>query len=203
MSSFANERTIEYSLVPILRNALSLEFRRVIPLFPWIAREGSKTAANQHALWQGRVLAFFARRPKVDEPGYIRSRINSELYSFAHYAFDLGIPTIAGLPLVDSLYSLDPDSKVLWLLLNRQKDSDFDFKVSLHGNFFSATADEDSCCTVLGIGAIGCMLRDVGPVITWREMMDRLQYLRSVRNASSMWPWHAGYRPVYFLASND
>lgn len=65
MSSFFGERTAEYAIVPVLQRALKSRFGSALPLFYWKTREGNRTSSEIHGKCFVKVVAMFARRPKI------------------------------------------------------------------------------------------------------------------------------------------
>ena len=58
-SSFISEHTADYILIPSLINILRQEFKVVVPIFPWISREGNRFSRNIHQQDKFKVVAVF------------------------------------------------------------------------------------------------------------------------------------------------
>jgi hypothetical protein len=85
---------------------------------------------------------MFARRPKVTPSDTILAgKVNSELFRFASFACQLGIPTIAGFPAVKSVMELHSDPRVFWLHIEGLRASEF--FVDLSSNREQALIDTD------------------------------------------------------------
>src|SRR5688572_20787463 len=107
-SSFINERSAEMILVPNIINALVVHHFKVTPIYYWVSREGGSLSRGCFADTEVKVLALYARRPKVDYTGMNRLfvKLNEMLFVKAEIYRSKGIFAFAGVPLADSLDSL-------------------------------------------------------------------------------------------------
>ena len=79
-TSFLSERSTEYLLIPKIVNILKKEYKTVIPIYPWLTREGSKISKIIHKDDKFLVLGLYPRRPKIDvDNNIIYVKINDEL----------------------------------------------------------------------------------------------------------------------------
>ena len=62
--SFMSEHTVEYALVPKMIGILAPQFPRVIPIYFWATREGSRISRLCDVSGKVRVIAVFPRRPQ-------------------------------------------------------------------------------------------------------------------------------------------
>src|SRR5688572_15100048 len=107
-SSFINERSAEMILVPHLITALAAHHLKVTPIYYWVSREGGGVSAECFRNHPVKLLALYARRPKVNYPGGNRIYVmmNELLFGKAEIFRSKGIFAFAGLPLAVSLDSL-------------------------------------------------------------------------------------------------
>lgn len=203
-SGFFNERTAEYFLTPLLQRSLEAHFGSAIPMFFWKSREGNRTSLMIHEGRRVRVLAMFARRPKVGlNSDQVTGRIGRELWTFARHASKAGLMTIAALPVVGSIFELyEPDARVLWFPLDQRENED-PFTVdkckpvgpiTLAGHAFKTSTIEE-------------LVRSVHAkcgVFQWNEAMELMADLRQAGAGSpSFFGLIGGYKPVYFLIPAD
>ena len=122
-TSFINEHSAEYYIVPYLKNELEKYFKYVAPIFPWLNRETSKISKLLHGSDSFHVLIVFPRRPKLDinDTNKIYITINSELLEFKEFAGKHGVPVILGCPIADNFWELSKCPKCVWLELNDQQ----------------------------------------------------------------------------------
>lgn len=118
--SFISEHSAEYILVPQFANILSLEYQHVIPIYFWSTREGSNLSKSNFHNKKVKVVAMYPRRPKIDPlyPGKILATINHEIYQRTEYLESKGIPTFAGVPLIESMDEISLSSKCGWFNLS-------------------------------------------------------------------------------------
>jgi len=117
-SSFLSEHTAEYVLIPILTNIFKLKFEIVIPIFPWITREGSNFSRTIHRQDKFIIVGLYPRRPKLNLTDHkILIKINSEFMDGAREASRIKIPMMAGCPLARNLWELNESTKCIWIKL--------------------------------------------------------------------------------------
>lgn len=201
MSSFFNERTAEYVIVPDLQRHLSRRYGWAIPLFFWRSREGNATAKLLNGALRVRVLAVFARRPKCSGvANCVTGRINFELLEYCEHAKAAGIFSFAAFPAVGDLLALSHNPTIFWLALDEAGEFT-DFMVQIPDASGAPSV-------VMGRGPRQLSLDDIFDGIesrsrdySYEEAMDVIGKLRSLRHGI---PTHffysmGGYRPVYFL----
>lgn len=120
-SSFFSEHTAEYVLIPRLTNILKQQFEVVIPIFPWLTREGSNLSKTIHRNDKFKVIGLYPRRPKINLTDHrILIKINSEFLAGANEASRINIPMIAGCPLARNLWELNEYTKCVWIQLTEK-----------------------------------------------------------------------------------
>jgi hypothetical protein len=116
--SFMSEYTAEFILVPQFIDILLKKYKQISPLYFWNSREGSNLAKTHFENKTLRVIAMYARRPKISaESGTIKMKINDELYQKSAYLEDNGIPVFTGIPLVTSLEDFNYSARCAWVYL--------------------------------------------------------------------------------------
>jgi hypothetical protein len=120
--AFMCERTAEYVLVPALRRILQCAYKSTFPFWFSAAREGSAVADVPANL---RLLAVFARRPKVLVPGdrEVTVKFSQILFEVARKAQNFGIPVLAGVPLISTLEGLADGPECSWFLIQDHSGS--------------------------------------------------------------------------------
>ena len=95
-------------LVPAIDRMLSLAGMQVVPIYFWKTREGNYLSQKCNMEKNFKVIAMYARRPKVVEPmqNDIEVKINNILFQRAFYLKQYGIPTIAGVPRISTIGEL-------------------------------------------------------------------------------------------------
>lgn len=195
MVSFYTERTAEYSLVPAFSDSLS-SLGKVAPIFFWKTREGNRTSEAIHNDDEVRIIAFFARRPKIDTRNIklIGMKINHSLYEFSERAKNLNIPVFCGLPITTNIFELnEPDC--LW----------FHVKSGYNDEYVSVDVENKSCS-----GSIPSLTRqEVIDIVNkesvkmpWKdaiETMSKLNENLSALGYASRFMRNTHYKPVYFL----
>lgn len=204
MASFLCEHTAEYMLVPRVRALLASRFLPSVPIYYWKTREGNSVSSSLHSRWAVRVLAMFARRPKIAKSEHlVAGRINQELYEFADSSRRAGIPAIAAFPAVSSLWKLYQDAPVFWLSLQTKKPpSDIEFFFDTSNNPCCSFCRGGDDISVLSDEEVVDMITREAKVFGWAEAMEAIGELRLERSRKgpfSHFFGFGGYKPVYFL----
>lgn len=206
LSSFMNERTLEFALVPAMQTALEEHFGRAVPIYFWKSREGSRHSLAIHGDRPVRLLALFGRRPKITTGGVaIEGKLNQQLLRFAKQAHELGIASIAGFSPVTALFDLAEHPTMYWILLWQMKQIDERGDVFFHS--VSATSGEKLIDTtglplpVVSTAAISLAVQETSNVMSFATAVEAMSQLRSALSGDGgFFPWRgSNYKPIYFL----
>lgn len=194
---FASEHSVEFVLVSDLVSALRHSFGHIVPVFFWASREGGKLAASQMGTHSVKLLAVFARRPKVSPTSdSIFMKVNSSLFEYAVAAYDVGMPVIASMPLASDLGSLQLGCECVHLQidgLTQQSDQTVEFRRS--GEICGA--DQHPGIIPIESGNIAGLLREC-PSMEWPRAMQILKHLKNISSQAS-WRYQGGYRPFHLM----
>lgn len=130
-TSFICEHTAEYILVPKLKEILRKRFDIVTPIYPWASREGSYISKELHKHDKFKVVGLYPRRPKfvsTDKPEII-VKINGQILLGAQTGIKLGIPVIAGCPLVRTFWELGNNPDCIWIKLDQGSTETFELEL--------------------------------------------------------------------------
>ena len=205
-TSFICEHSAEFVLVPLLTQLFSAHKQNLIPLYFWKSREGSSISKRCDPNTPIRLLAMYARRPKICDPeqDYISVKINDILFERAYYLKENGIPTIVGVPRVSSIMDLYIGCPCSWFTLCPDRDfkSDVEFKIDIKSNKCDIELPTDirgplEHVELLSLFAKGEYLR------SWQDAIGilRAEGLDYGSYGNSIY-WRMGrlYKPVYFIS---
>jgi len=153
-----------------------------------------------------RLLAMYARRPKVSEPqqDYIVVKINSILFEHAYYLKENGIPTIVGVPRVASIMDLYNGCPCSWFTLcpDRNFKSDVEFKIDIKSNKCDIELPADIRGPLEDVELLSLFAK-VEYLQSWQDAIEILRAdglgYGSYGN-SIYWPMGRLYKPVYFIS---
>lgn len=197
MGSFLSEHTAEYYLVPRTAEVFSSYATVVVPIYFWSTREGSRLGEEGIKYSQVRVIAIFARRPKVSasHADIIMAKLNRELFVYAREARALGIPTLAGMPLISSLDQLRINCPCVWFRLLDDCENDIEIPMSLEGEPLETTVlshvDGPTQLDTLADDAVSA-----AAVSEWTEVIANLRFLKRVMRHGIHF---GGYNPFHLL----
>lgn len=186
-------------MLPVVVSYLRHRFGAAVPMYYWSSREGNTISREIHESRHVRMLALFARRPKLVSKQAISGKLNAELFHFANKAELHGVPTFAGFPVVRDLFELCEDFRTLWFPLTRIQPDDVVFNIDL-------TMQDPT-----PISHIGCPIRilnlvDLGDAVTsakvlsWSAAIATIREVRvTPRTMGGMYWGGSTYNPVYVL----
>jgi len=200
--SFICEHTAEYILIPNLKNILHKRFSIITPIFPWTTREGSIISRQLHKHDKFRVVGLYPRRPKLISANNseITIKINDQILLGAQCGMKLGIPIIAGCPLVINFWALGNNPNCVWLKLDQGSIDGFELKVENIQPPFLVNqmsrflfSNEEELLTYLDERA--------EPKDLDTAMLSFITIKRASRRleSHSYFMLMGGYKPVYFL----
>ncbi len=206
VKSFISEHTAEYTLIPRMKKILHKRFDTVTPIYPWVTREWSKISEDLHKYDRFRVVGLYSRRPKLGSAGsqIITIKINSQILLGALSGIKLGIPIIAGCPLVTNFWELGNDPNCLWIKLDQASKEDFNIEFNIEREYEQSSdninqisrsiiMNEEDLLTYLSEKS---ELMDFNSVkFAIREIKMESQEMSSTNFFGSV----GGYKPIYFL----
>lgn len=200
--SFISEHSAEYILVPKMKSILQKEYDFVTPIYASLKREGSKIAWNIHKGEFFKVVGIYPRRPKlVYPPNSITTiKINHEISRGAKRGNELGIPIIAGCPLVNNFWELGKNPKCLWLKIDQGNNDDIELKIETYN--IRLYANEESNYIFKNEKSLLVYLTEKVKLLNFNEVMLAF---REIKNAywgyeqRGFWGLASSYKPVYFL----
>lgn len=201
LRSFLSEHSAEYVLVPNLTAQLATAFPRIIPLFFWSTREGNATALEGSGDMGVRVVTAFARRPRISarQPGHVFVKINAELFDYAAVSGAVGMPVLAGVPVVQALHDFFTDAACAWFSVNPLSSSG---EVVIEAGSApqaaaNALTEGKPIQPVNARELVALALR--ARVWTWSEAATHLRACRRALDRGARFPFAAGYRPFHLL----
>lgn len=199
-SSFISEHTAEFILAPRAVEAFSSHASTVVPIYFWSTREGSRLSRSVAANTRLQMVSIFARRPKVDILGSdkIAVNLNEELFDYTDAASALGIPTLAGIPLVSSLDQLRLTSPCAWFRLRENAGHGVEILLDLHGENSGTDSDSHVICSA-NLGQLAKDAVAAAKCYEWVDALDTLRILRRTCGPSGCYPYYGGYRPFHLL----
>ena len=198
-SSFISEHTAEYFLVPTLTNILKESFQNVIPIFPWLNREGGKTSIKLHKDFIIKVLALYPRRPKVSITSEkLQIKISGELFQNSTFLLENNIPTIAGCPLINNLWQNFNLDTFFWVKINPNTKEFYsvDNNKNEMGNFNIIPKDEI-------LTTPNSILEYVNSKSGSMDILELFEIIREGRYHVTPRFMFGGYKPIYFLLNNN
>ena len=203
--SFISEHTAEYVLVPQICSVFSSHYKAVIPFYFWATREGSSVSYIPERV---QLVSVFARRPKVIQPGGedITVKFNDLLFDIARLFSTLGIPVLAGVPVVSSLGNLRLDSRCAWFLIsgNTDEPTDVECRLSIAEDRVEFTGDRGGIEGPLSDTEIRSYCSERASRMPWDKAVGGILSVRR----SIPWPlgpfWAARgpYKPFYLALLN-
>jgi hypothetical protein len=186
-TSLMSEHSTEYYLVPRMLSILKRSYESVTPIYPTMMGEfGKKSYKHQGGGF--RALAIFPRRPKLkdDLSSEIYITVNQKVREFEHAMRTRGIPTIAGCPLVKTIWELSCDPKIAWIDINHPSLNKYLNQINHGENSAALLTEEEVLRRVLGAATLS--LECLG---------NAVRTFRSMHGGSFIYGQR--YKPIFFL----
>jgi len=205
--SFMSEHTAEYVLVNDLVRRLAPAFPEAIPIFFWSTREGNLTAVESMSTLTFRVVTCFARRPKIEslDADSILMKVNRELLDYCRASADVGIPVLAGLPIVKSLHLLRLTSPCNWFDLATFNGLDGEFYVEINLNGKIAARPRSIRVRALNDREMKKVIEG-SKILTWDCAVEGFRAIRRTMSSHSGMPgafsfpfFFGGYKPFHIV----
>lgn len=202
VTSFIGEHTVELTIVPILKKILQKEFEFVVPIFPWMTREGGNISKLVHKNDKFKIIGLYPRRPKlsIQENSNIFIKISPQIILGARSGLTQGIPIIGGLPLVRNFWELSKDPRCLWLTLDFENDEQLEYEIELE-NF--SKQEKTLLNKILSVD------KNIYQLIKEKaknyNIIEALEAFKKIKMESmhldfySSFAYMGGYKPIYFL----
>ena len=197
-----SEHTTEYALVPNFIAHVAGHFPRVIPMYFWSTREGSRIADESMGGQRVRAVAAYARRPKVfgSDQCNILVKINTAVFAAASEGSKFGIPVFAGVPLVTSLSDFSIGVPCCWFHLGptSPEKNDYEFLIPLSVQASMSTLDP-SISGPLTREQIIDVVKSQSREILWEEAVVGMRTIRKSGRQYAASPFAMGYRPFFLV----
>lgn len=190
-SSFANEHTIGYFMIPLVLAEFATKFRMVTPVYYMATREGSRQARSSFTQAPFKLMAMYARRPKLSEKhlGRIEMKVNQILFDRSDYLRHEGIPTIIGMPLAENITDVHEKLNMRWFeLLEGGVETQFQIPRDAGVEFAAGSI------VATNLPAFGTNLKFSKVFNSWEEASGIL------RNGPGFHGFYGySYKPIYFI----
>lgn len=195
--SFICEHTVEYILIPKLKEILHKRFDIVTPIYPWASREGGNISKELHKCDKFKVVGLYPRRPKLISAGTpkITVKINGQILLGAQSGMKLGIPIVAGCPLVTNFWELGNNPNCVWIKLNQGSTESFELELELIQPSYYMNQISEFIFT--NEKDLLTYLSEKSASIDFNSAM--LSFREIKMDSGSPFRFMGGYKPVYFL----
>lgn len=201
-----SEHTAEYVLVNDVVRRLAPAFPEAIPIFFWATREGNLTARESMSTLNFQVVTCFGRRPKLHSlADRILMKVNQQLLDYCRASSAVGIPVLAGLPLVRSLHLLRLTSHCCWFDLTKflRFDGDSHVEVTLDGTEAAIFDSKRAAQAPLENEEIQTLVGQ-SPILTWDRAVELFTDIRRGASLSAQaehgyFPFFGGYKPFHIV----
>jgi len=197
-TSFISEHTAEFCLIPQFAAMLSQQYQTVIPFFYWSSREGGIMAKQSMDGQLLKVVALYARRPKIDKvlQPIVQVKFNERLFERAKFLEDNGIPVFAGVPLISSLFDYKLTSPCAWFSFIENGNEEL-INVTLENN----STDINPNVKQLDTANILNKINDECKTMKWDQANEYFKLKKGFRSRlyNGFGMWGEIYKPVYFV----
>lgn len=200
-TGFICEHTAEFYIVPSLVRAFSRRGIRVLPIYYWATREGSRAAIAGNPDLSVQVAAIYARRPKVSQPGdqEILLKFNYTLFEAKEEGTRLGLPVYAAAPLASSLFDLRPQTPCAWFHLEAKTAAVEDAYCIVDMSTTPPAMRHGDMILPIEEDALLDRIQGEAPIRSWREWTSILsEFKRRIRRPHMF--FGSLYKPFFVIS---
>ncbi len=197
--SFFSERTAEYVLIPQFIKLINSVYPQAIPLYYWSSREGNTLALNSFKGVPIRVVALYARRPKLKHvnASIIQIKFNQMLFDRADFFMKNGIQTFIGTPIVNSLFDLSLESYCKWFeLKDGGQEESLNIETKNKNSIETENVRELTISDIIEKITINCSVRSWDATT---EIIKKLKRRHDFERQITFGLFGDLYKPVYFI----
>lgn len=200
-TSFVGEYSVGLAIAPLLKEILHKEYEFVTPIFPWMSREGAIISKYLHQKDKFFIIGFYPRRPKIllsDNNMYLK--INEQVILGARLGQSLGIPIIAGYPIVRDFWELGKSPRCLWAKLDFNSVKNMEFVIE-----YEKAKSNDVELSEKIFHDENEMLKYFSTIVEPFDIDNALEAFKRIKMVSinsqlcSSFVYMGGYKPIYFL----
>jgi hypothetical protein len=118
LASFISENSLGLTVSENLKNILLKKYSSVVPLMPWLTREGSSISKLLHKNDLFKVVGCYPRRPKINE-----LKENN------------GLPIILSMPIIQNFWELSEKPFIIYSKIDFDINEDYLITVDSNRNF--------------------------------------------------------------------
>jgi hypothetical protein len=206
-TSFLSEHSAEFILVPELIHILSDSYQCIAPFYFWAGREGSLISKGCDTGELMKVVAVYARRPKISSYGdsQITVKFNAVLSEKAFEFNRVGIPVLAGVPRVTSIMDFRLGAKCSWFeMLSDDKPIDLEGILDMENENSIKMPVNNSVRGPLSKSEINNIVIQKCKQMSWLEAIDLIRNVRAMRPrnfgySSYIARMFGGYKPFFLI----
>jgi hypothetical protein len=202
VTSFVGEHSVGLSIAPVLKKVLHNKYQLVVPIFPWMSREGGNISRIVHATSEFNIVGLYPRRPKISttDQDNIYLTINEEIILGTESGRKLGIPIIAGIPIARDFWELGESARCMWLKLDFNSVEEAPFQIC-HKNGKCPNKEVTDRILATDHEILDFLCKDCKSF----NIDEALEAFKQIKMDSlhlahySRFSYMGGYKPIYFL----
>jgi hypothetical protein len=207
-TSFLSEHSAEFVLVPQLIRILSDSYEGITPFYFWAGREGSLISKCCDTGESIRMVAVYARRPKISSYNdyEITVKFNAVLSEKAYEFSKVGIPVLAGVPRVTSIMDFRLEAKCSWFqILSDGEPADIEGILNIDDESSIKIPVNNFVRGPLSESAINSLMIQQCNQMKWVEAIDVIRTVRASRPrnyldySSYLARMFGGYKPFFLI----
>jgi hypothetical protein len=201
-SSFISEHTAEYVLINSILNIFHKRFEFVSPIFPWITREGSNISQYLHSNDKFKILGIYPRRPKysIHNINNFIIKISEDIVISGKTGRDIGIPIIAGCPIVRNFWDLGNNPQCIWINILENKYPNLE--ISLEKNNLSESTKKKYDIIFKSEEDILSFFQNTSKELNIDEAIESFKAIKMSSKSLEYYNpflFQRGYKPFYLL----
>lgn len=135
LASFISENSLSLTVSENLKNILLKKYSSVVPLMPWLTREGSSISQLLHKNDLFKVVGCYPRRPKINELKEYNFKVGKKIIESSEFSENNGLPIILSMPTIQNFWELSEKPFIIYSKIDFDINEDYLMTVDSNRNF--------------------------------------------------------------------
>jgi hypothetical protein len=135
LASFISENSLGLTVSENLKNILLKKYSSVVPLMPWLTREGSSISKLLHKNDLFKVVGCYPRRPKINELKEYNFKVGKKIIESSEFSENNGLPIILSMPIIQNFWELSEKPFIIYSKIDFDINEDYLITVDSNRNF--------------------------------------------------------------------
>lgn len=197
LASFISENSLSLTVSENLKNILLKKYSSVVPLMPWLTREGSSISKLLHKNDLFKVVGCYPRRPKINELKEYNFKVGKKIIESSEFSENNGLPIILSMPVIQNFWELSEEPFIIYSKIDYEISGDYFITLNCDRSFIQENQNRLS----LKSDDIFDIIDDKSDVFNVESLFRLYREINNINNPSRF-GYYSVYKPLLFLIKN-